>query len=84
MWTKFCDIYQSFLRWTKKHLLFPLLWRCHFSEKQLQKKFKHAFVFGIVGHCNPSNLIAFKQALLNHLADTNVMVIKGTYFTRIR
>jgi len=43
------------------------------------KKFKHAFVFGIIGHCNPSNLIAFKQTLLNHIADANTMVIKGTY-----
>ena len=73
------NIYQSALWWIRKHLLLPLIWRCHFSDKQLQKKFKHAFVFGITGYYNSSNLIVFKQTLLNHIIDVNTVVIKGNY-----
>jgi hypothetical protein len=79
VWSKFYNIYQSVLRWIRKYLLFPLIWRCHFSEKQLQKKFKHAFAFGITGNCNPSNIIAFKQTLLDHIIDTKTVMIKGSY-----
>jgi len=76
---KMYNIYQNPLQWIRKNLLLPLIWRCHFSDKQLQKKFKHALVFGVEGHYNLSNLIAFKQALLKHIIDVNTVVIKGTY-----
>jgi len=76
---KMNKIYQSALRWIRKHLLLPLIWRCHFSGKQLQKKFKHAGDFGIVGNYNKFNAEQFKQALLNHIINPNTKVIRGSY-----
>jgi len=50
-----------------------------FSDKQLQKKFKHADVFGIVGNYNQENVLRFKSAIENHVNSPNVVRITGTY-----
>jgi hypothetical protein len=49
------------------------------TDKQLQKKFKHAVDFGITGNPNRENLDKFKDAILNHCGSPNVKVISGTY-----
>jgi len=49
------------------------------SQNQLQKKFKHAVDFGIMGNYNQLNSIQFKQAILFHLDHNQTNAIKGTY-----
>jgi len=50
-----------------------------FTDKQLQKKFKHASDFGVSGNFNKANEEAFKNALLAHTADKATVIIDGTY-----
>lgn len=54
-------------------------WITHAPREQLQRKFKHADVFGIKG--NPSNktIAAFKKALEDHIKSIDTTVIKGTF-----
>ena len=52
---------------------------CNFNDQQLQKKFKHAREFGITGPFNPTNALAFKHAIINHLNDANTKRIIGTH-----
>ena len=49
------------------------------SEKQLQKKFKHANDFGVKGNYSPANAAKFQAAIENHVADPSTKVINGTY-----
>lgn len=50
-----------------------------FTEKQLQKKFKHAADFGIQGNYNKKNAQLFKNAIAQHINNANVKTISGTY-----
>jgi hypothetical protein len=50
-----------------------------FSNKQLQKKFKHAGDFGIKGNYNKANAQAFETALRNQINSPATQVIRGTY-----
>ena len=50
-----------------------------FSNKQLQRKFKHATDFGIVGNYSQENVARYHQALLAHINDQNTQFIQGTY-----
>lgn len=50
-----------------------------FSNKQLQKKFKHAKVFGIDGNFNKKNLELFKSEIIQHLRDSKTKLIKGVF-----
>ena len=52
-------------------------WIRNASRSQLQKKFKHAKVFGIKGNMNNKNLTAFKKALEDHVKSPDTKVIKG-------
>lgn len=58
-------------------------WIAHTIEKQFQKKFKHAGIFGIKTGFNKKNLEAFKKALENHVKSPDTSIIKGTYHKRI-
>jgi len=49
------------------------------SENQLQKKFKHAVDFGIMGSYNPLKSRQFKQAILFHIENNQTRTIIGTY-----
>jgi len=53
-------------------------WIRNAPTSQLQKKFKHAEVFGIKGNQNKENLEAYKKALENHIRSPDVIVKKGT------
>ncbi len=52
---------------------------CNFNDQQLQKKFKHASDFGIIGNYNQPNAENFKQILIKHMLDADTKVIHGTY-----
>ncbi|MCB9996614.1 MAG: peptidoglycan-binding protein [Rhodospirillales bacterium] len=54
-------------------------WIRNASRSQLQKKFKHAKVFGIKGNMNNKNLAAYKKALEDHVKSPKTRAIKGTY-----
>ncbi len=49
------------------------------SKSQLQKKFKHAEVFGITGNVNKKTLEQFSEALENHVKSSSTKIIEGTY-----
>lgn len=50
-----------------------------FSDKQLQKKYKHAEVFGIEGNYNLQNAKLFKNAIIQHLRDPQTQMIEGIF-----
>lgn len=50
-----------------------------FSDKQLQKKFKHAEIFGIEGNFNKKKLEVFKNEITQHLRDPKTKMIKGIF-----
>ncbi|HEU5128588.1 MAG TPA: colicin D domain-containing protein [Glycomyces sp.] len=50
-----------------------------FSDKQLNKKFKHAEDFGIEGNNNRANQQKFKEALIEHVDAPGTQRIEGTY-----
>lgn len=57
-------------------------WIGNTLEKQFQKKFKHARIFGIKGSFNRKNLTAFKKALEEHVKSPDTRIIKGSYHKR--
>jgi hypothetical protein len=40
---------------------------CTFTKKKLQKKFKHAKIFGVLGNCNSTTLRLFREKLIKHM-----------------
>lgn len=50
-----------------------------FGNKQLQKKFKHAKAFGVIGDFNMGNSKLFKEAIISHMKDPSTEFIQGTY-----
>ena len=52
------------------------------SERQLQKKFKHAADFGISGDYNLQTATAFAANIKAHVQQVRVQVISGTYRTQ--
>lgn len=50
-----------------------------FSDKQLQKKLKHADDFNLPTNYTKKNLLNFKNAINNHIYSTTTTKIKGTY-----
>lgn len=52
-----------------------------FSAKQLQKKYKHADVFGITENYTPANAARFQTAVEQHISNPATKVIQGTYRT---
>lgn len=49
------------------------------SDRQIQKKFKHAIDFGVSGNYNLETAAAFKQAIQAHLQKQGLQEIAGTY-----
>jgi len=49
------------------------------SERQIQKKFKHAADFGISGNYNLQTAAAFAAAIQTHVQKQGVQEIAGTY-----
>ena len=49
------------------------------SDRQLQKKFKHAQDFGVTGPYNPEGAKAFEGAILAHVQDQTTQLIEGTF-----
>ncbi len=49
------------------------------TEKQLQKKFKHASDFSISGNFNKANAAKFGSAINQHINSPGVKAIQGTY-----
>jgi hypothetical protein len=49
------------------------------TERQLQKKFKHAESFGVEGNYSPANAQRFDQAIQKHLNAPGTQEISGTY-----
>ena len=50
---------------------------CTFTKKKLQKKFKHAKRFGVLGNCNSNTLRLFREELIKHIKSTHACL--GTY-----
>ena len=50
---------------------------CIFEKKQLQKKFKHAKNFGVLGNYNPAKRDLFQIKLIKHMKLTHARL--GTY-----
>ena len=50
-----------------------------FSTKQLQKKFKHAKHFGVIGDYSPANAMKFQLALQKHITAPTTKIIQGIY-----
>lgn len=50
-----------------------------FNQIQLQKKFKHATDFSVVGNYSPANALKFQQAIESHIASPTAKIIQGTY-----
>lgn len=49
------------------------------SVQQVQRKFKHAADFGVVGRYNQTRATQFEQALRSHVENPTTLVIQGTY-----
>ena len=49
------------------------------TQKQIQRKFKHAPDFGVDGSYNTSNARAFEEAIRNHVSSDTTKAISGTY-----
>ncbi len=49
------------------------------SDRQIQKKFKHAADFGVSGNYNLQTAAAFAAAIQAHLQKQGVQEIAGTY-----
>ncbi len=52
-------------------------WIRNASRSQLQKKFKHAEIFGIKGNPNNKTIKAYKKALEDHVRSSDTLVKKG-------
>ncbi|MDX5631012.1 MULTISPECIES: colicin D domain-containing protein [unclassified Brenneria] len=50
-----------------------------FSQKQLQKKFKHAIDFGVSGNVNKQGLELFENAIRRHIKMPTTTSITGKY-----
>lgn len=50
-----------------------------FSAEQIQKKFKHANVFGVQGNYNKANAAVFEGVLNDHFRLPRIMIIFGEY-----
>jgi len=62
-----------------KNFIRLLIWKCKLAKTQLQKKFKHASDFGIIGNYDTINAKAFEKAIIRHLLDKDTLLIQGTY-----
>jgi hypothetical protein len=49
------------------------------SARQLQRKFKHAADFGVIGRYSRAQATQFEQALRAHVEDQATLMIPGSY-----
>ena len=52
---------------------------CHISDRQAQRKFKHAAAFGVVGPFSPAAIARFRTAILAFVNAPTTVVLPGTY-----
>jgi hypothetical protein len=52
----------------------------HFSRRQLQHAFKHAYCFGVIGSANNHTLEAFRLAILQHVKSPDTQLIQGSFW----
>ena len=52
---------------------------CVIENRQIQKKFKHAKAFGVIGDYNLKNGQLFKDKIIKHMKDPSTQLIEGTY-----
>jgi len=50
-----------------------------FSARQLQRKFKHAADFGVMGKYSRQQATMFERAIRTHVEDETTLMIPGTY-----
>jgi hypothetical protein len=50
-----------------------------FAARQLQRKFKHAADFGVMGKYSRQQAAMFERAMRAHVEDETTLVIPGTY-----
>lgn len=62
-----------------RNIINPLPRIITFTERQLQKKFKHASVLGIEGNYNKENAQKFRETLRAFVEDPEVRQIVGTF-----
>jgi hypothetical protein len=51
----------------------------NFPARQLQRKFRHAADFGVIGTYTLANAARFEQALRAHVEDQATLMIEGMY-----
>ncbi len=54
------------------------------NKRQLQRKFKHAGIFGIEANYNSETEGQYNNAIQKHIGNTNTQKIVGTYRTTIK
>jgi hypothetical protein len=52
---------------------------CILEDLQVQKKFKHAPDFGVIGNPNRENFELFKDKIAEHMRDPSTIIKEGTY-----
>lgn len=52
---------------------------CRITERQAQRKFKHAASFGVFSAYSPANAIRFRAAILAFVNAPTTVVLRGTY-----
>lgn len=62
-----------------KNYIRLFIWKCKLTKTQLQKKYKHAGDFGIIGNYNAMNAKAFEKALIIHFLSKETQLIQGAY-----
>jgi len=50
-----------------------------FAARQLQRKFKHAADFGVMGKYSRQQAVMFERAMRAHVEDETTLLIPGTY-----
>jgi hypothetical protein len=54
---------------------------CTIENKQIQKKFKHAPDFGVLGNYTPENAPLFKDKIIQHMKNPSTKILEGTFKT---
>jgi RHS repeat-associated protein len=60
-------------------LLTKIVGKLSFSSQQLQRKFKHAGAFDVLGNYSKANAAKFETALQQHCGASTTILIQGTY-----
>ena len=52
---------------------------CRIDHRQLQRKFKHASDFNVLGNYNKENCLLFRDKIIAHMKNPNTKLIDGTF-----